>query len=162
MKLPRSPRALVSTALLILALALAAYAFLSVPGPANLSSVPTHFTVNGKTFPFTYLATNQSEREAGLMNRKITDTTTMLFVFPETGVYSFWMYGTNSSLDIVWLDVTGSVGRVVYLLAGAPTCSVTFGCPTYTPTATANYVIEARAGFAETNGVTLGTTVQLG
>lgn len=162
MNLPRTPRALVSIALLILALSLAAYAYLSVPGQAKLSSVPTHFTVNGRTFLFTYVATNQSGREAGLMNRRITDTTTMLFVFPAPGIYPFWMYDTNSSLDIMWLNVTGSVGRVVYLLAGAPTCSVTIVCPTYTPTATANYVIEAKAGFAETNGVTLGTAVQLG
>lgn len=153
---------MVSIALLILALSLAAYAYLSVPGQATLSAVPTHFAVNGKTYPFTYVATNQSEREAGLMNKKITDTTTELFVFPRFGIYPFWMYDTNSSLDIIWLNVTGSVGRVVYLLAGAPMCSVTLGCPTYTPTASANYVIEAKAGFAETNGMTLGTTIQLG
>lgn len=161
MNLPRSPRALVSIVLLILSLSLAAYAYLSVPGQADLSSVPTQFTVNGKTFPFTYVATDESDREAGLMNRKITDATTMLFVFPGYGIYPFWMYDVNSSLDIIWLNVTGSVGRVVYLLAGAPLCSVTAGCPTYTPTASANFVIEAKAGFVETNGVTLGTTIQL-
>ncbi len=162
MNLPSSPRALISIAVVILALSVVAHSFLSLPGQANLSSVPSRFTVNGRAFQITYVATNETEREAGLMNRKITDTTTMLFVFPGPGIYSFWMYGTNSSLDIMWLSVAGSAGRVVYLVNGAPSCYLTVGCPFYTPSSPANYVVEAKAGFAGDNGVGVGTAVQFG
>ena len=135
----------------------------TVPGSVT-SKVPSNFTVNGRTFVFTYVATTQKDRQAGLMNRKVTNTTTMLFAFPYSSNWAFWMYDTNTSLDMIWVNATGDVGRVVYLKAGAQPCfnSFGYGCATYTPSATANYVIEAKAGFAATNGITPGTTVLFG
>jgi uncharacterized membrane protein (UPF0127 family) len=117
----------------------------------------TSFTVNGKTFALTYLATNQSERQKGLMDTKITNTTTELFVFPSSDYYPFWMYHVNSSLDIIWLSATGGSGKVVYLAEDVPGCS--FLCPNYQPTAKANMVLEAKAGFARANSVALGTVI---
>ncbi len=162
MNFPRSPRALISIAVVVSVLSAAAYTFLSAPGQANISPVPSQFTVNGRTFHITYVATTQSEREAGLMNRKITNATTMLFVFPKLGIYPFWMYDTNSSLDIIWVNVTGGTGRIVYLVTGAPSCYLAIGCPNYTPSTTANYVIEAKAGFVGANDVGVGMTIMFG
>jgi uncharacterized membrane protein (UPF0127 family) len=162
MNLRPSLKATVSIVIVILVLSTAAYILLSSTGRANLSSVPSHFTVNGRTFTITYVATNESGREAGLMNRKVTDTTTMLFIFPSTGIYPFWMFNVNSSLDIMWLNVTGNAGRVVYLVTNVPGCSLGLGCPNYTPTSAANYVIEAKGGFAKANSVSVGTNVQFG
>jgi uncharacterized membrane protein (UPF0127 family) len=155
-----SPRALVTIAVVVSLSLAAGYYLLSAPGNAQVSKLPSNFTANGKTFQITYVATTQSERQTGLMNRKITDTTTMLFIFPEPGVYPFWMYNTNSSLDIIWVNATGTSGVVVYLVAGAQSCYLPVGCPNYYPTATANYVIEAKAGFASLNGIRVGTTIQ--
>jgi len=71
----------------------------------------TSFSVDGRTFEFTYLATNQSALQKGLMDTKVTDSTTELFVFPTADYYSFWMFGVNSSLDIMWVDaLPGSNG----------------------------------------------------
>ena len=132
----------------------------TVPGSVT-SQVPSRFSVNGRTFGFTYVATTQQERQAGLMNRRVANTTTMLFAFPYSSDWVFWMYDTNTSLDMIWVNATGDSGRVVYLTAGAPPCfnSFGYGCATYTPSAPANYVIEAKAGFAATYGITTGTTV---
>ena len=116
--------------------------------------------MNGRTFSITYVATTEGQRETGLMNRRITNSTTMLFVFPQSGIYSFWMYDTNSSLDIIWISASGGAGKVVYLVPGAPSCFLPVGCPSYTPTAAANYVIEAAAGFVAANNVSVGTTIQ--
>jgi len=126
-----------------------------------ISSVPSRFSVNGRTFAFTYVATTQQQRQAGLMNRKVTNTTTMLFAFPYSSKWAFWMYDTNTSLDMIWVNATGDSGRVVFLMEGAPPCFNYFGygCATYTPSAPANYVIEAKAGFAEAYGIATGTTV---
>jgi len=157
-----SPRVTISITIVILLLAAAAYVFLSAPGQANPFSVPSHFTVNGRTFAITYVATNETEWRAGLMDKKITDTTTMLFIFPRFGVYPFWMYHVNSSLDIIWLNVTGNVGSVVYLVSDVPGCSLTIGCPNYDPSSAANYVIEAKAGFARANNMSVGTKIQFG
>jgi uncharacterized membrane protein (UPF0127 family) len=121
----------------------------------------TSFSVNGRTFRLTYLATNQTALEKGLMGVKVTDNTTELFVFPTSGYYSFWMYGVNSSLDIMWVDAPhgSNTGSFVYLALDSPPCHVSAICTTYEPTARANYVIEAKAGFAAANGIKVGTPV---
>jgi uncharacterized membrane protein (UPF0127 family) len=137
-----------------------AYTVATTPGTVTLPNPPSSFTVDGRAFGITYIASDQNSRETGLMGRRITDTTTMLFVFPSPGTYSFWMSNVNSTLDIIWLNVTGHVGTVVYVVRNAPTCGPSFLCPSYRPTAPANWVIEAKGGFAEANGITIGTTVR--
>ena len=121
----------------------------------------TRFSVGGKTFPFTYVATNQSMLDKGLMGTKVTDSTTMLFVFPNPGYYSFWMFGVNSSLDMIWVEASAgsNSGKVVYLALDAPPCHVSVVCTRYQPTSRADFVIEARGGFAAANGIDVGTTV---
>lgn len=134
------------------------YALSVVPGTVT-SPVPASFAVNGKSYTFTYIATTQAERQTGLMNRKVTNTTTMLFAFPSYGAWQFWMYDTNTSLDMIWVD--GNSGQVVYVVTSAPPCYDS-NCAVYTPGAPANYVIEAKAGFAAANGIVVGTTISFG
>jgi len=153
-------RVAVSVVAALLVLSYLAYTVASTPGVAMLANPPSSFTVNGRASGITYIATDQNSREAGLMNRRITDATTMLFVFPSPGRYSFWMSRVNSTLDIIWLNVTGNVGTVVYVVRSAPACSSPFLCPVYQPTAPANWVIETKGGFAEANGIEAGTVVR--
>lgn len=160
-----SGRALAIVVVLVIAL-FAGYAIYETSvGPGSVTTaVPSSFTVNGRTFAFTYVATTQQGRTSGLMNRKVTNTTTMLFVFPTSGKWAFWMYDTNTSLDMVWVSAAGDSGTVVYVVAGAQPCFDTlgFGCPTYAPDKPANYVIEAAAGFAAASGITDGTPILFG
>lgn len=135
------------------------YTVSMVPGTVT-TSVPTSFSVNGRTYTFTYIATTQAEREAGLMNRRVTNTTTMLFAFPSFGAWQFWMYDTNTSLDMIW--VNGTSGQVVYVVTSAQPCYDSSACTVYIPTAAANYVIEGKAGFAAANGIAVGTTIRFG
>jgi uncharacterized membrane protein (UPF0127 family) len=145
---------------LVLLLVYAVYESSAAPGPVT-TKVPSTFSVNGRTFVFTYVATTQQERQAGLMNKKVTNTTTMLFAFPYSSKWAFWMYDTNTSLDMIWVNATGDSGRVVYIMEGAPPCYNLsgYGCATYTPSASANYVIEAKAGFTAANGIATGMTI---
>lgn len=121
------------------------------------SLVPSTFTVNGKSYAFTYTATSDAQRAAGLTNKQVTNATTMLFVFPVMGAYGFWMSNTNTSLDMIWINATGGTGQVVYVHVDAQPCASS--CPTYYPSSPANYVIEAKAGFAEANGIEIGTQI---
>jgi uncharacterized membrane protein (UPF0127 family) len=157
-----NPRAIIAIGVASLVVLAGVYVLFASPGQVELASIPSHFTVGGRTFGITYVALNESEWKSGLMNRKITDATTMLFIFPKSDIYPFWMYDTNSSLDIIWLSVNGDVGKVVYMVANAPSCYLPVGCPTYTPSTAANYVIEAKAGFAADNGVAIGSVVEFG
>ncbi len=156
------PRQILAIAVVVAVVSYIAFSELSNPGNVVLANPPSYFTVNGHTYGITYLATDQSERQTGLMNRKVTNITTMLFVFPSPGSYSFWMSNVNSSLDIVWLNVTGNVGRVVYLVSNAPGCNSGAFCPTYDPGSKANWVLEAKGGFAESNGVSIGSSIVFG
>ena len=118
--------------------------------------------MNGKTYTFTYTAVTQAQREAGLSDRKVTNMTTMLFAFPYSSEWQFWMYRTNSSLDIVWVRGTNASGTVVYLVASAPSCSSLIYCPRYTPDSPANFAIEAKSGFVSANGIVVVTPVTFG
>jgi uncharacterized membrane protein (UPF0127 family) len=158
-------RLLIMVAVLVPLLVLAAGVLVydSTPIASSPNIHYTSFTVGGKTFELTYLATNQSALEKGLMGVKVTASTTELFVFPNAGYYSFWMYGVNSSLDIMWVYTSSgsSSGTFVYLALDAPPCHVSVVCSSYQPTARADYVIEAQAGFAAANGIRVGTPVTL-
>ncbi|MGP8124903.1 MAG: DUF192 domain-containing protein [Nitrososphaerales archaeon] len=159
----RNPRYLVIIGLTAVILVLAAYAVLELDNSGLVTSpVPSTFTANGRTYAFTYTAVDNAQREAGLMNRKVTNTTTMLFAFPSMGIYQFWMYDTNTSLDMIWINATGNTGRVVYVYPNAQPCYSQIFCPTFGPSSPANYVIEAKAGFALANGIEAGTLVQFG
>jgi uncharacterized membrane protein (UPF0127 family) len=158
-------RLLILVAVLIPILFVAANVLLydSTPIASSPNAHYTSFSVGGKTFGLTYVATNQSALDKGLMGVKVTDNTTELFVFPTPGYYSFWMFGVNSSLDIMWVDtpVGGSSGSFVYLALDAPTCQFSVSCATFAPTVRADFVIEAKAGFAAANGIEVGTPVTL-
>ena len=158
-------RLLMMVAVLVPLLLLAAGVLVydSTPVASSPNAHYASFTVGGKTFKLTYLATNQSELEKGLMGVKVTASTTELFVFPTAGYYSFWMFGVNSSLDIMWVYTLpgASSGSFVYLALGAPPCHVSVVCTSYQPSARADYVIEAKAGFAAANGIEVGTPVTL-
>lgn len=155
----RSPRVLFAIFLVGVAAVYAAYAAFGSPAPVTMP-VPSVFSVNGKSFAITYTATNSAEREAGLMNKQVTNTTFMLFVFRSAGTYGFWMYNTNTSLDMIWINASGGSGQVVYVHADAQPCYNSLTCPTFASASAANYVIEAKAGFAEANGILVGTTIE--
>lgn len=160
MRLPSDPRQYIVGVLVAAVVVFAAYSFASVPGSVSGGGLPTSFSVYGRTFPITYTATTPAQRAQGLMGTRVTSTTTMLFVFPSPGYYSFWMFDTNTSLDMVWISATGSSGTVVYLVQDAASCKLpALFCARYTPSTEANYVLEAKAGFAAANGITVGTTI---
>src|SRR6266850_8468046 len=137
-------RLLIMAVVLIPLLVIAANVLLndSTPITGSGDSHFTGFSVNGKSFRFTYVATNQSMLDKGLMGTKVTDSTTMLFVFSSPGYYSFWMFGVNSSLDVIWVDASAgsNVGKVVSLAADSPPCHLAPVCTRYESTGRANLV----------------------
>jgi len=156
-------RLLMMVAVIVPLLLLLAYVAISdfAPVTGTTSVHYSSFVVEGKRYGLTYIATNETGLQRGLMNTKVTGNTTMLFVFPTQGYYSFWMFGVNSSLDIIWISAPSgsSVGKVVYLEAQVPPCNASISCTFYHPSVQANMVIEAKGGFAAANGVEVGTAV---
>ena len=158
----RNPNIFLYAALALLLVYLSAYIYVNYFAVQNQTYL---YQVNGKDFYIHLVAADAASQEKGLMNATITNATMMVFVFPALGIYPFWMEDTYSNLDIMWLNVSGGTGTVVYLVTNATSCvgeSLSWCTDhTYYPTAAANYVIEAKAGFAGANNVTVGTRVEL-
>jgi uncharacterized membrane protein (UPF0127 family) len=150
-----SPRTVIIIAVAILSIA--AYSAIVISGTVTLGNVPSHFTVNSRTFAITGIASDEHSREVGLMHQDITNSTAELFVFPSPGTYAFWMSGVNSSLDVIWLSMDGEVGHVVYIARNVPPCPSSPLCPDYSPPSPASWVLEVQGGFSSLNGINVGS-----
>ena len=73
----------------------------------------------------------------------------MLFLFPRTAVYPFWMKNTLIPLDIIWIDESGAI---VHIARDVPPCKAD-PCPSYPPKAAARFVLELAAGEAAARGL---------
>jgi len=104
----------------------------------------------------TELAETPEKRSKGLMFREaLGEEEGMLFVFETPAIHPFWMKNTLIPLDMIWID---SGKKVVHVETAVP-CT-TMSCGSYTPSAPALYVVEANAGFVESNGIEVGDVVE--
>ncbi len=149
--------------LAIAAIALALSYYYLVYGQGD--HVPQSFVVNNSTYQITAYEHTSQQLEQGLMNVTVTNRTFALFYFGEPGIYPFWMKDTYSQLDMIWLNYSQStgMGMVVYIANATPCAdydSNQTNCIIYTPTAYANYVLEAKAGFVQQNQIRVGTSIR--
>ncbi|MGA7439974.1 MAG: DUF192 domain-containing protein [Luteibacter sp.] len=116
---------------------------------AETSSV----TLHGTTFS-TEFATNDAQREHGLMDRAHMDADhSMLFIFPADAPRAFWMKNTLIPLDILYFD---SARKLVAMQLNAQPCKAD-PCAIYpSGNLPARYVLELNAGTAGRLGLKLG------
>jgi uncharacterized protein len=104
------------------------------------------------------IAADDYARARGLMYRESLPVGRgMLFIFPEPGIYPFWMMNTMIPLDIIWIEAGG---RVVHVEEGVPPCRTEI-CPNYPPSAEATFVLELASGEAAAHRVRVGKRVGL-
>jgi uncharacterized protein len=104
------------------------------------------------------ISDSEISRAKGLMFREnLPKNSGMFFIFPEEGVYSFWMKNTLIPLDIIWLDKDL---RVVYIESFVPPCK-RYDCPSYGPQVKAKYVLEVNAGFCGSHQVKINDKANL-
>ncbi len=116
---------------------------LSCPSALTLTT-PTNQTLSAE------LATTNEARAKGLSNRESLATHTgMLFLFPSTDIYPFWMKDTQIPLDIIWLNDK----KVVEITSLEPANGLSI--PQHTPSKKANAVLELNRGEHEAVGITL-------
>lgn len=97
-----------------------------------------------------------TRREIGLSGRlSLPDGEGMLFVFPESDRYGFWMPDMHFAIDIMWLDADW---HVVYIQENATPESYP---AVFTPDTPARYVLEVPSGFAKQYGVEKGSQVRI-
>ncbi|MDH5463959.1 MAG: DUF192 domain-containing protein [Nitrosopumilus sp.] len=99
------------------------------------------------------IADTDVKRTRGLMfEEQMPYDQGMLFIYEESGNYSFWMHNVEFALDIIWFD---DKGNAVHIEQDVPPCTTEPQyCEVYDPGAEALYVFEATAGFVEKFGIT--------
>ncbi len=91
------------------------------------------------------IANTQEKRILGLSNReKLCGHCGMLFLFKDKDAYTFWMKDMNFPLDIIWI----SDNKIVDIVKHTPIANKK-GVFRYTPTKSADKVLEVNAGFAD-------------
>ncbi|HSD63292.1 MAG TPA: DUF192 domain-containing protein [Ignavibacteriaceae bacterium] len=99
------------------------------------------------------IASNEFDRELGLMNRKSMDENQgMLFIFPDIQVRSFWMRNTMIPLDMIFIDDS----KTVLNIAKNTTPYADISYPSAEP---AKYVVEVNGGFCDRHNITSGAKV---
>jgi len=148
---------------LIMVVAAAAAFALALPYLGQ--QLPKSVTISQATYNITAYAITPGEQEKGLMNSTVNGSTFMLFVFPGSRPYPFWMKDTYSYLDIIWINATGRYGRIVYFVNATPCAkydSAQVNCTLYIPPSGANYVLETASGFDRRNAVYQGEHIEFG
>lgn len=95
------------------------------------------------------IARTSAEQQQGLMNREAMESNQgMIFIFPQADIHNFWMKNTLIPLDMIRVDDTFKVVRVLT----AQPCTQD-PCKVYKPEALAKYVIEINAWIAAKYGI---------
>jgi uncharacterized protein len=98
-------------------------------------------------------ANTPEERSRGLMNKEsLAESSGMLFVFDEEGIYSFWMKNTLIPLDIVWINKNK---EIIYIEKNAQPCK-TESCQNYGPAQRCKYVLEINGGLTDKLNIKAG------
>jgi uncharacterized membrane protein (UPF0127 family) len=92
------------------------------------------------------IANSGATMAKGLMGRSsLGENEGMLFVFPRSGKYPFWMLNTTIPLDAIHIAENGTVVDVIEM---EPCGWNITKCPNYYPKAPAKYVLEVNRGFS--------------
>jgi len=106
------------------------------------------------------VAKDAASRELGLMCvTGLRPQHGMLFVFPEDGPEPFWMKNTLMSLDMIWVDASGTVTSVADRVPAST--RTTSDRDVARRTGNGRFVIELAAGEAEKDGLAAGTRLTI-
>lgn len=129
----------------------------------------TTMEINSQTL-LIEVANESDQWSRGLSQREeLCHNCGMLFVFPNTKVYDFWMKDTYFPLDIIYLDDRGMIVNIaqaepcVEEECGDETCEDVeeVQCEEYSSNFPVSYVLEVNQGYAEELGIAKWDTITL-
>lgn len=130
--------------------------FLSPPKQSSINL--GKLTINSQLFK-AEIADTQEKRTAGLSGRTdLAEDQGMLFIFPQEGIYPFWMKDMLIPLDFVWINK----GVVIDLSKNIPPPLNSTDPPaSLIPTKTIDMVFELTAGSIDLYQIKIGDRVEL-
>jgi hypothetical protein len=123
-------------------------------GQENLPPPGQAWVIFGSDTVRAEVARTPEEREAGLMYREeLAEGNGMLFVFPDSGIRSFWMKNTFIPLDIAYIDANLRVVDIQTMAAQST--------ESHLSAAPAMFALEVPAGWFREKGIVVGAEVRL-
>lgn len=102
------------------------------------------------------ISKTKAELTQGLSNtHQIEENEGMLFIFPESGYYPFWMKDMNYSIDIVWINESY---RIVYIKENATSDSYP---NSFVSKEEAKYVLEVKSGYVKAHDISVGEYIMI-
>jgi|SRR3989344_840572 len=101
-----------------------------------------------------FVADTPQEQKQGLGGREaLLPDQGMLFVFPESGMHTFWMKDMHFSIDILWIGEDGTIVSTLSSVSPETYPKV------FAPKQPARYVLETNAGFVAEHDIREGDIV---
>ena len=129
-----------------------------VPG----NQVPTQTKVKiNETLVNIEVADTAPERSKGVSGRtSLANDSGMLFVFPESKKYQFWMKGMKFPLDLIFIQ-NGKVVDLIKAASPPPEGQDDTSLTIYEPTIPIDMLLEVNSGFSGANNIKVGDQVYL-
>lgn len=100
------------------------------------------------------IADTEEKRQKGLGGRAfLGENEGMLFVFPESSTYGFWMKDMQFALDFIWIDEHFSIADITENISPDTFPEI------FTPALPVRYILELSAGFVRKNNLQKGSAV---
>ena len=125
---------------------------------SDLSEVSLQFKPNNQKVRVT-LAKSEASRAKGLGEQSALANDGMLFLFPTSERWQFWMKGMQFGLDFVWIQDNRIVGITSNVPAPDPQSAKPFG-EVVSWTTPVNLILELPADKAAALGLVVGDTVE--
>lgn len=117
---------------------------------------PLRAKINGHVFSL-FLARTNLEQEIGLARfNKIRNDQGMLFIFPESDYYSFWMKNMKFPIDIIFINKN----KVVDIFKNV-SVSKDNNLPVYTTHQKANIVLEINSGLSDKYKIKIDSKINI-
>src|SRR3989344_6369116 len=104
----------------------------------------------------TEIALSADEKQKGLSGRDyLTKNRAMLFVFRQSGSYSFWMKNMKFPIDIIWLD------DELKIIGLEKNINPNTFPEKFSPPSPAKFVLEVNGGWSDENKIKEGMTARV-
>lgn len=156
---------IIQSVLLILVIGIGTFLFSPKGSNIDLPFLPQspHFanlSINDKTIKVE-LADTQEKRKKGLAGKNsLAENEGMLFIFPKSDKYPFWMKGLKFALDFVWIrdsEVVDILENISPPATGQPDSEL----PIYSAKEPVDKVLELNAGTVQKLNIKIGDTVKI-
>ncbi len=127
-----------------------------IAGLRTDSPVSTEVLTLGSREVRVEVMSDEESRARGLSGRpSLAEGAGMLFAFDSSDLWGIWMKDMRFSIDIIWLDSTGTIVSVEKNVSPDTYPKIFF------PTKRSRYVLEVPAGVFEVSGARIGGSVVL-